>query len=452
MHYRYSTWTTYGIAILLVAWSSTRVHANPEVPGAPQDKPIALVGGTIHPVSGPAIRGGTLLFNQGRIIRIGKDLPIPSNSEIINIQGKHVYPSLFDSMTNTGLVEVKAVRASVDEAETGTINPNVKAQVAVNPDSELIPVTRSNGVLLTLTAPRGGTLSGQAAVIQLDGWTWENMTLKAGVGMILNWPNMAAVSDWWVEKSAKQQIELREKTLKTLRETFAHAQAYREARDAGLENQPRDARWESMLPVLSGQQPIIIHANEIQQIQAAVAFANERRLKMILFGGYDAPRCAALLKQHDIPVIVGGVYRLPRKRHDPYDDAFTLPKRLQDTGIKFCISSYGRFGAANVRNLPYHAAMAAAFGLTEEEAVRAITLSPAEILGVDDRVGSLQPGKDATLIITSDNPLETTSQVEIAFVQGRRVALNDRHKRLWRKYQQKYDQLKNRAAAQPAAR
>ncbi|HIA18090.1 MAG TPA: imidazolonepropionase [Planctomycetes bacterium] len=434
------------VAALLLLGSASRVQANPEVPGAAQKQPVALVGATIHPVSGPVLENGTLLFEKGRIVRIGKGIPIPAGSQVINVKGKHIYPALFDSMTNTGLVEVKAVRASVDEAETGTINPNVKAHVAVNPDSELIPVTRSNGILLTLTAPKGGTISGQAAVIQLDGWTWEDMTLQAGAGMIVRWPNMAAVSDWWVEKSAKQQIEDRDKALKNLRKTFDDAEAYRRAREANLEGQDHDARWEALIPVLTGKLPVIIQANEIQQIQAAVAFASERKLKMILFGGYDAPRCAMLLKKHQVPVIVGGVYRLPQRRHDAYDDAYTLPERLRQAGIKFCISSYGRFGAANVRNLPYHAAIAAGFGLPEDEAIRAITLSPAEILGVSQRVGSLQVGKDATLIITTGSPLETTTQVEGAFIQGKRVQLNDRHKRLWRKYQQKYEQQKDAAA------
>jgi len=434
------------LATILLLTATSRSNANPEIPGAQPKTPVALVGATIHPISGPTVQNGTLLFNKGRITRIGKGIPIPAGSQIIDLKGKHIYPALFDSMTNTGLVEVKAVRASVDEAETGTINPNVKAQVAVNPDSELIPVTRSNGVLLTLTAPTGGTISGQAAVIQLDGWTWEDMTVQAPVGMIIRWPNMAAVADWWVEKSAKQQIEDRDKTLRNLRKTFEDAEAYRRARKAGVQNQGHDARWEAMIPVLAGKLPMIVHANEIQQIQAAVAFASERKLKMILFGGYDAPRCAPLLKKHQIPVIVGGVYRLPQRRHDPYDEAYTLPERLRQAGLKFCISSYGRFGAANVRNLPYHAAIAAGFGLPEDEALKAITLSPAEILGVSDRVGSLQAGKDATLIITTGTPLETTTQVEAAFVQGKPVQLNDRHKRLWRKYQQKYEQLKAEAA------
>ena len=186
------------LAIMLLLTATSRLQANPEIPGAQPKTPVALVGATIHPISGPALQNGTLLFNKGRITKIGKGIPIPAGSQVINLKGKHIYPALFDSMTNTGLVEVKAVRASVDEAETGTINPNVKAQVAVNPDSELIPVTRSNGILLTLTAPSGGTIAGQAAVIQLDGGTWEDMTLQASAGMIIKWPNMAAVADWWV--------------------------------------------------------------------------------------------------------------------------------------------------------------------------------------------------------------------------------------------------------------
>lgn len=417
-----------------------RAFASPEIPGAPQAQPIALVGGTVHPISGPPISSGVVLFENGRIVRVGKNVDLPPGTRRIDVSGRHVYPALFDAYSNMGLVEINAVRATRDGEETGTINPNVKAQVAVNPDSELIPVTRSNGVLLCLTAPSGGLISGRSSVLQLDGWTYEDMTLLPDAGMHVDWPRMAPVSDWWVEQSAKEQLAERDKALESLRQAFQDARRYLEAREAAPEG-PRDARWEAFREVISGELPLIVAADDRQQIQAAVAFAAREKVRLILYGGYDAPQCAALLKRHGVPVIVGGVYRLPQRRDDAFDAAYTLPKRLLDAGIPFCISGAGRFGASNVRNLPYHAATAAAYGLPADEALKAVTLYPARILGLEQRVGSLEAGKDATLIVTSGNPLETASQVELAFIQGREVDLSDRHKRLWHKYQEKYRRL-----------
>ena len=417
--------------------------ASDEIPGAPQDHPIALSGGTVHTVSGETLAGATVLFNNGRIIAVGSKLKLPEGTEQIEVTGKHIYPALFDAYTNLGLVEINSIRATRDESETGNLNPNVRAEVAVNPDSELIPVARSNGVLLALTAPTGGILSGKSAVLQLDGWTWEDLTVKSGVGMHVRWPLMAPVSDWWVEKSTKDQIEERDKQLEMLEETFKQARLYMQSRqDPG---HLRDLRLEAMVPVFERKQPIIVSANTISQIQAAVAFAVRHQVRLIIFGGYDAVSCSALLKQHDVAVIVGSVYRLPRRQDDDYDAPFTLPARLHQAGIPFCIASNGRFGASNVRNLPYHAATAAAFGLPVEEAIKAITLSPARILGVADRVGSIAVGRDATLIVSSGNPLETTSHVELAFIQGRQVDLMNKHTRLWQKYRTKYQQQRKAA-------
>ncbi len=218
--------------------------ASDEIPGAPQDHPIALAGGTVHTVSGETLAGGTVLFNKGRIIAVGSKLKLPEGTEQIDVTGKHLYPALFDAYTNLGLVEINSIRATRDESETGNLNPNVRAEVAVNPDSELIPVARSNGVLLALTAPTGGILSGKSAVLQLDGWTWEDLTVKSGVGMHIRWPLMAPVSDWWVEKSTKDQIQERDKQLEMLEETFKQARLYMQSRqDPG---HLRDLRLEAM--------------------------------------------------------------------------------------------------------------------------------------------------------------------------------------------------------------
>ena len=413
--------------------------ANPEIPGAPQEKPIAIVGATIHPVSGPAIENGTVVFDKGKITAVGKDVMPPPDAEVIRLEGKHVYPGLFDAGTNLGLVEINSVRATIDAQETGLLNPNVRAIVAVNPDSEIIPVTRANGVLLAQVVPQGGLISGKSGIIQLDGWTWEDMAVARETGMYVEWPRVLRRLSGLEDRPNQPNID---ENMKLLPNALEDARAYAAARKAD-ENYPVDARWEAMQPLLDGKLPLIARADDASSIQSAIAFAAEHKLKLIIHGGYDAPLVAAHLKQHDIPVIVAGVYRLPQRRGDDYDAPYTLPERLRAAGIRFCISSAGRFGASNVRNLPYHAATAAGYGLPSDEALKAITLYPAQILGVADRVGSLESGKDATLFIASGDILETPTQVESAYIQGRKVELNDRHKRLYRKYSEKYEQLKS---------
>jgi imidazolonepropionase-like amidohydrolase len=424
--------------VVLLPLLTSVAAANPEIPGPPQEKPIAITGATIHPVSGPAIEGGTIVFDKGKITAVGKDVMPPADAEVIRLEGKHVYPGLFDAGTNLGLVEINSVRATIDVEETGQLNPNVRAIVAVNPDSELIPVTRANGVLLAHTVPQGGLISGKSGIIQLDGWTWEDLALSRETGMYVEWPRVLRRTSRLEDQPDQPNID---ENMKRLRTAFEDARAYAAARKAD-ENYPIDARWEAMQSVLEGKLPLIARADDAASIQSAVAFATEHKLKLIIHGGYDAPLAAQHLKPHDIPVIIAGVYRLPQRRGDDYDAPYTLANRLREAGIRFCISSAGRFGASNVRNLPYHAATTAAYGLPPDEALKSITLYPAQILGVADRVGSLEAGKDATLFVSSGDILETATQVEAAFIQGRKVELNDRHKRLYRKYSEKYERQK----------
>jgi len=412
--------------------------ANPEVPGTPQKKPIAIKNATIHPVSGPVIAGGTIVFDKGKIVALGKEVAIPADAETIDAAGKQVDPGLFDGLTDLGLVEINSIRATIDGQEVGQLNPNVRALVAVNPDSEIIPVTRANGVLLALTAPYGGLMSGRSAVIQMDGWTYEDLALGGDAGLHIQWPQYGgggrgrrggAPPDEAGSSRAEQAIM-------QLHQALADARAYGAARKANPST-PRDARWESLQDVLAGKLPVIVHADDVRQMTAAVAFAQQEKLKLILAGGYDARACLPLLKKHDVPIIIGGTYRLPRRRGDAYDAAYELPAALHQAGIRYCIATQGRFGASNVRNLPYHAAAAIGFGLPADEALKAITLYPAQILGVADRVGSLEAGKDATLFIADGDPLDTPTQVTAAWIRGRTVELNDRHKRLYHKYEQK---------------
>jgi imidazolonepropionase-like amidohydrolase len=445
------------IAICLVATG----FAAPILPGKPQQRPIALVGGTVHPVDGPAIEGGTLLFDQGKIVAVGRDVKLPEGTEKIDVKGKHVYPGLIEAYSELGLAEIEAVRATLDQREVGPINPNARALAAVNPDSELVPVARANGVLTAASVPRGGLIAGTSAVIHLDGWSNEDMAVVPALGIHLNWPSPHPVVQPYPNDPVKLSADKRQKAVQSIKDAFADAKAYYVAKKAaskavppGKSGVPRrgaegatgssdlktDTRWEAMIPLFDRKLPLIIHADDIQQIQPAVAFAAKENLRMILLGGYDALRCADLLKKHDVPVIIPRVYRLPLRRDDDYDAPFTLPERLREAGIKFCIS--GGLELGNERNLPYHAATAAAYGLPADEALKAVTLYPAEILGVGDQLGSLTKGKDATLIVTDGDILEIASHVERAYVQGRAVDLTDRQKLLYQKYQEKYRRLR----------
>ncbi len=423
-------------AIALLPMASTG-WASTQIPGAAQDHPIALVGGTVHTVSGSDITNGIVLFEDGQITAVGTNVSLPEGTEQIDVTGKHVYPGLVDAYSRIGLIEIGSIRATRDYAETGSINPNVRAEVAVNPSSEIIPVTRSNGILTALTVPTSGIISGQSALLNLDGWTWEDMTLKAPIAMQVNWPRMVPYTGWWSRSSPEEQIKNRNKQLKQLDKAFEDARAYRTAKRAPNAEPLNDIRWEAMLPVLDGELPIMVAADGIQQIQAAVAFAEREDVDLIIVGGYDAPKCVDLLKRSDVPVIISETYRNPRRRGDDYDAPYVIANTLLDAGVSFCIAAGG--GASNERNLPYHAARAAAFGLPYDEALRAITLYPAEILGAGDRIGSLETGKDATIIVTDGDILEITSHVEHAFIRGRAVDLSDKQKLLWQKYQEKYD-------------
>jgi imidazolonepropionase-like amidohydrolase len=435
-------------------------HASDEIPAPPQKHDIVLAGGTVHSMTGPPQRADVLLRN-GKIVAIGTDVSASADAQRIDVAGKHVYPGLIDAATDIGLTEIGSVRATRDTSEAGQVNPNARAEVAVNPDSELIPVARANGVLLAVTGPDGGILSGTSALLQLDGWTWEDMTVKAPVAMELNWPSMSATRAWWQRDTERDQLRQRDERLRQVKQTFDDARAYMTARENagaangtsgghGASHQDFDARWEAMIPLLKGQIPLAVNATDLQQIQAAVAFAQQEKVKLVIVGGADAPLCADILKKYDVAVIVTGTQRLPQRRSAGYDDAYALPARLKELGIRFCIA--GTRSASYARNLPYQAGMAAAFGLDKDDAIKSITLYAAQVLGVADRVGSIEPGKDATLIVTTGDPLETPTQVEQAYIQGRKIELTSRHTRLWEKYKQKYHQQDgaNGGGGQPA--
>ena len=358
---------------------------------------------------------------------------------MIDATGKHIYPSLISANSAVGLVEIGAVRSTVDLAESGAINPSVRSLTSINPDSEMIPVARSNGILTTLTVPEGGIISGQSAVLRMDGWTPEQMAIRSPAALHLRWPEMTLNRDPRAPKSVEDQQKEIDKSLKSIRDAFQIARSYWQARKTVSADFKSDLRWESMMPLFDGKLPLFVHAETLAQIESALAWAKEAQLKIVLVGGNDAWRMARQLKESDTPVIIALSTALPLRRDDGYDSIFSNAARLHEAGVRFCIAKNGRTSEApHERTLPYEAAMASAFGLPKEEALKAVTLYPAQILGVSDQLGSLETGKAATLIVTNGDPLDFPTQVEMAYIDGRKVDLSNRQTHLRDKYQEKY--------------
>lgn len=397
-----------------------------------QSNDVVIHGATIHPIDRPAVEDGMVWFSDGLIRSVGAKADVPESVTRIDAQGLHVYPGLIGANTTVGLQEIGAVRATRDEDEIGDTTPEVRAAVAVNPDSTVIPVTRSNGVLTVGVIPQGGLVPGRLSVMQLAGWTWEDMAVEADAGVVVRWPALPRSS------SKPDDIEETMQRRRAVDDLFERARAHLSARANDPAIAP-DIRLEALRPALRGERPVFLYADALEQIQSALAWAAERELRAVLVGGRYALDCVELLRERSIAVVVTGTHRLPGRRDLPFDEPFRLPAALQEAGVAWCLASSEEF--ANERNLPYHAASAVAHGLSLDAALRAVTLSAAEILGVADRIGSLTAGKQATLIVTDGNPLEVTTRVVHAFVAGRHLDLDNKHSALARKYREKYRQL-----------
>lgn len=439
----------------LVLGAATATAQSPNVPAPPQRKPLAILNGTVHVVSAdpevPAvIERGWILVRDGVIVGVGgPDAPpaIDESWEVIDAAGRHVCPGFHAMDTQLGLVETMAVRATDDRRELGEVTPEVTASIAINPDTDLIPVSRAGGILLASVAPLGGLMPGWTSVIRLEGWTPQEMTIEPQTGLVLNWPIMETVRAPWMRRDEGEQKSRTREQLRRIEELFDAAAAWRNARAADPET-PQDLRLDAISRTLDGGRPLLVSCGSPAQIEAAVAFAARRNLRIVIIGGPGSLECAALLAERGIPVLVDGVHRLPRRRHDRPAEPFELPGRLHAAGVKVAIGAAEEPG--HERNLPHQAGTAVAHGMPPHAALAAITRVPAEIAGIADRYGSIEVGRSATLLVLDGPPLEVTTAPVLAFIDGRAIDLSSRQSRQLDKYLEKYRRLGRIEEAAPA--
>jgi imidazolonepropionase-like amidohydrolase len=407
----------------------------------------ALTHAKIFTLAGTPIEDGTLVIRDGKIAAVGATVEIPQGAQVIDAKGLQIYPGLFDPITQMGLSEIGAVSASVDTSETGAYNPDVVAATAISPSSEHIPVTRASGITQVLAVPGSGgfasggggrgVLGGQASAIHLAGWEIDDMLLKKSAAMVLNWPQIETRTfDFTTftrkEKPYAEAKQEYDKEVEGLTDWIERTRHYAQAMEKGsTAKYDRDLKLEALVPVLRGELPVLVFADRGRDIRNAIEFCEKQKLKMILAGGSEAYKVKDLLRSKGIPVILRNTLTLPVEEDDPYDRLLSQPAELSAAGVKF---AFGSFDNSFARRLGQNAANAVAYGLPYEEALKAVTLYPAEILGLANQVGTLEQGKIANIIVTNGDPLELTTDVRYLFIKGQLTSLDNRHLRLYEKY------------------
>jgi imidazolonepropionase-like amidohydrolase len=401
---------------------------------------IAIRGGTIHSLAGPDVPNGTIVIRDGKIVAAGAGVGVPDGAKVIDATGLHVYPGFFDAVSRLGLTEVDAVDVTNDMAELGEFNPHLLAATAVHPASEHIPVARAGGITHAVAAPtaRAAGIGGQATLIHLDGWTIEEMQIAPSVGFILNWPRLGGGGGGFggggfgggAPRPFREVRRTYEDQVRRLDGWLDAARRYDASMKAG-ETVPRDLKLEALGRVTRGELPLLVSADLERDIRNAVEFATSRGLKIVILGGSQAHRLGTFLAEKGVPVILGPSQAIPTTPDAGYDERYAAAGLLHKAGVRFAIAT---FNSADSRTLPFEAGSTVSFGLPREEALKAVTLYPAQILGVADRLGTIEAGKLANLIITDGDPLEIRTQVKQVIIAGRETSLENRHQALYDRY------------------
>lgn len=411
-------------------------------PAEKQKGSTIISNATIHVGNGQVIEKGSIVITDGKITAVGANITAPSGATNVDAQGKHVYPGLILPATNLGLVDINSVRATSDVRELGELNPNIRSIVAYNTDSKVINTLRSSGILLANIVPEGGLISGSSSVVQLDAWNWEDAAYKTDAGIHFTMPALIARPRGFggfgsppggpnapqvdVVKQGLEQVD-------RIKSFFKEAQAY----SATNTHDETNLKFTAVKGLFDKSKKLYVHANTVKQMLIALDFVKEFGFDVVIVGGSDSWQIADLLKQNNVFVILNQPHALPTLQDDDVDQPYRTPAMLQKAGVTFAINDED--GQTRGRNLSYNAGTASAYGLTKEQALQAITLNAAKVLGIADRTGSIEVGKDANIIISTGDILDMrTSSVTDAFIQGRKIDLNDKQKQLYERYKHKY--------------
>jgi imidazolonepropionase-like amidohydrolase len=414
------------------------------LPAPPQKGYIYIKNATIHVGNGKVIENGTIKIKDGKIEEVGANIAAPDGENVVDAKGKHVYPGLILPTSNLGLIEVSAVRATNDVREMGELNPNVRSIVAYNTDSKVINTLRSNGILLANIVPQGSLLAGSSSTVQLDAWNWEDAAYKTDAGMHLYMPSLMPRARFGGfgggggagGPQAPQSDPVKEglEKIEGIKSFFKEAKAYL----AEPTHAETNLKFESVKALFDKKQKLYVHANTVKQILLALDFVRDFGFDLVIVGGSDSWQVADLLKQHNVSVILQQPHSLPTLEDDDVDQPYKTAALLQKAGVLFAISDDD--GQTRGRNLAFNAGTAATYGLTKEEALAAITLNAAKVMGVADKTGSIEVGKDANIVISEGDIMDMrTSNVTHAFIQGRKIDLTDKHKLLNDRFNKKYN-------------
>ncbi len=403
-----------------------------EIPVGTGAQVYVIEGATVHPVTSEPIPNGTVIIADGRIKAVGQSLAQPEGATIIDGTGLHVYPGLINAATQMGLSEISGLAQTVDSRDLATFQPELRTLSGINPHSEHIPVALCEGITLSHVLPLGGIVSGRGSAIQMSGWTTPELLRSGETGLVIDLPSLPTALD---EEKRQERIDEHQKKMEDTEAFIRRAQLYVKSRP-GRSESGHNLRLEAMIPYVSGQSSVFFRANTYKEILSALRFAESFHLKAVILGGADAWKCADTLAEKSIPVVLTQVFRVPTSPHERYDAQYTNAARLEQAGVLFAIASSGTEFA---RQLPVHAGYAVAYGLSPKAAVEAITLNPARILGLVDRVGSIEAGKTADVIITSGDPTQASTRTVGMFIDGAPVALISLHERNYKKFSNRPD-------------